>query len=174
MIFLPLLKDQIVTFAVRLPEYWALIWDWLKPMLQKLPSTETEFLTAKISNFATDNVKVLGKIIGGIVSGGMAFVSLLSLVFITPIVSFYILRDWDKMITKTDNLLPRDHVDVIRQLLNEINVILSGFIRGQATVCLCLGLFYGIGLSLVGLDVGLIIGFISGLLSFIPYVGSVS
>jgi predicted PurR-regulated permease PerM len=87
-------------------------------------------------------------------------------------VAFYLLNDWDHMIAKVDSWLPRDHAPTIRALASEIDGAMAGFIRGQGTVCLLLGLFYAIALSLAGLNFGLLIGLGAGLLSFIPYIGS--
>ncbi len=102
----------------------------------------------------------------------MALVNILSLLVVTPIVAFYLLVDWDRIVAKIDGWLPRDHVEEIRAIARDIDKSLAGFIRGQGTVCLLLGLFYAIGLSLAGLKFGLAIGFGAGLLSFIPYVGA--
>lgn len=91
---------------------------------------------------------------------------------IVPVVSVYLLLDWDRMIAMIDDLLPRDHAPVIRRLASEIDKTLSGFIRGMGTVCLILGTYYAIALMLVGLQFGLVVGFVAGLLTFIPYVGA--
>ena len=91
---------------------------------------------------------------------------------ITPIVAFYLLADWDHLVAKVDSWLPRDHVEELRAIARDIDSAMAGFIRGQGTVCLLLGIFYATGLSLVGLKSGLAIGFAAGLLSFIPYVGA--
>jgi predicted PurR-regulated permease PerM len=99
-------------------------------------------------------------------------VNLLSLVIVTPIVAFYLLTDWDRMVARLDSWLPRPHVETLRGLAREMDDAMAGFIRGQAVVCLLLGLFYAIGLSLAGLNFGLLIGLAAGILSFIPYVGS--
>ena len=89
----------------------------------------------------------------------------------TPIVAFYLLRDWDRVVASVDGWLPRRHADEIRSIAREIDGVLSGFLRGQFIVCLALAAFYGVGLSLVGLDFGLIIGISTGLLSFVPIFG---
>lgn len=107
-------------------------------------------------------------------SQGLALVGVMSLVFITPVVTFYMLLDWDNMVARIDQLLPRDHAETIRQLAREINAVLSGFLRGQGLVCLFLGVFYAIGLTVVGLRFGLVIGIITGVLSFIPYLGTIT
>ena len=103
-----------------------------------------------------------------------AFVSLLSLLVVTPVVAFYMLLDWDKMIATIDSLVPLRHREVVRGLAREIDAAMAGFLRGQSLVCLFLGLWYGIGLSIIGLNFGLLIGLTGGVLSFIPYVGSLS
>lgn len=90
---------------------------------------------------------------------------------ITPIALYYMLKDWDKMVSTIESLLPKGEKNYISQVFNKINAKLSNFIRGQLLVCLCLGLFYATGLSLVGLKLGLLIGFLTGLFSFMPYVG---
>jgi predicted PurR-regulated permease PerM len=109
-----------------------------------------------------------------VLTGSLVVVNILSLLFITPIVTFYMLRDWDVMVSKVNAWLPRQHAETIRIQLREIDRTLAGFVRGQATVCLALGTFYGVGLTAVGLDLGLIIGLGSGLVSFIPYLGTLS
>jgi predicted PurR-regulated permease PerM len=106
-------------------------------------------------------------------SGGMALVNVVSLLVVTPIVAFYLLADWDRLVAKVDSWVPRDHVEDIRTIARDVDRALAGFIRGQGTVCLLLGLFYAIGLSIAGLKFGLAIGFGAGLLSFIPYVGAI-
>ena len=102
----------------------------------------------------------------------MAIINLLGLLFITPVVTFYMLRDWEKVLAAIDGALPLDHADTIRKLAREIERRHRGYLRGQALVCLCLGSIYAIGLSLVGLQFGLVIGLIAGAISFIPFVGT--
>ncbi len=104
----------------------------------------------------------------------MAIVNVVSLLIVTPIVAFYLLADWDHIVAKVDGWLPRDHVEDIRAIARDINTAMAGFIRGQGTVCLLLGLFYAVGLSLAGLKFGLAIGLGAGLLSFIPYIGALT
>jgi predicted PurR-regulated permease PerM len=91
---------------------------------------------------------------------------------ITPVVGVYLLLDWDRMIDRIDALLPRDHAPVIRRLAAEIDTTLASFIRGMGTVCLILGTYYAASLMLVGLQFGLVVGFIAGLVTFIPYLGA--
>src|SRR5690606_40254694 len=89
-------------------------------------------------------------------------------------VAFYLLLDWDNMVTKIDSWVPRQHVVTVRRLAREIDRSVAGFVRGQGSLCLILGTYYAVGLTLVGLNFGLLIGFFAGLISFIPYVGSLT
>jgi len=113
-----------------------------------------------------------GQIIAKVLSGGMAFLNLLSLMLITPVVAFYMLADWEKSMALIDSWLPRDYASTIRRLAHEINDVIAGFIRGQGTVCLLLAIFYSLGLMAVGLDYSLLIGIVSGVAAFVPYVGA--
>jgi predicted PurR-regulated permease PerM len=99
---------------------------------------------------------------------------MISLLVVTPVVTFYMLLDWDRMVAAIDGLVPLRHRDTVRGLAIEIHTALAGFLRGQSLVCLFLGAWYGLGLSLIGLNFGLVIGIIAGVLSFIPYVGSLT
>ena len=91
---------------------------------------------------------------------------------IVPVVAFYLLYDWDNLVAKVDGLLPRDHAPTVRKLVHQIDRTMAGFVRGQGTVCVILGIFYAVALMLVGLNFGLVVGFIAGALTFIPYVGA--
>ena len=97
---------------------------------------------------------------------------MLSLLVITPLVAFYLLRDWDLITEKIDVWLPRRAQPKIREQAGAIDDTLAAFVRGQSSVCLILALFYGIGLTLVGLKSGLLVGFGAGFISFVPYVGA--
>jgi predicted PurR-regulated permease PerM len=127
-----------------------------------------------ISEFAGQGAQWLGTFLRSLWSGGAAIVSLASLVVVTPVVAFYILLDWSRMIATIDSWIPIPHRPAVRNVAREVDKALSGFVRGQSLVCLFLGLWYGVGLSLIGLNFGFLIGFSAGVLSFIPYVGSLS
>ena len=99
-------------------------------------------------------------------------VNALVFLIVAPVVAFYMLLDWDRMIARIDALLPRDHQATIRDLAGQIDRTLAGFVRGQGTVCLILGTFYAVALMTVGLQFGVVVGFIAGLLTFIPYIGA--
>ena len=117
-------------------------------------------------------IQWISNLLGEILSGGLAFLNVMSLILITPIVSFYLLREWDEIVAWVDSYLPRDAAPEIREQARLIDETMAGFIRGQASVCLTLGAFYGIGLTLLGLNSGLLVGLAAGFISFVPYVGA--
>jgi predicted PurR-regulated permease PerM len=130
-------------------------------------ASATNDLVAQAAQWAASFLKSL-------LTRGEALISLISLLVVTPVVVFYMLLDWPKMIATIDGFVPLRHRETARALAREINTALAGFLRGQSLVCLILGAWYGIGLSLIGLNFGLLIGITAGILSFIPYVGSLT
>lgn len=177
-VLVPIIEDQVLAFAHKVPGYVDTLNERLQPLLaeakRRLSPRDIEKLRSSAGEYAGTAASWLLGAVRGVLSGSLAVFNVLSLVFVTPVVTFYLLRDWDKMVRAVDGWLPRHHADTIRAQMKEINRTLSGFIRGQATVCLALGAIYGVGLSLVGLDLGLVIGMASGMLSFIPYLGSIT
>ena len=119
-------------------------------------------------------MEILINAVGGLLQSGIALLNLVSLLFVTPVVTFYMLRDWDRMVATVDSWLPLSQRDTIRVIARDIDSAIAGFIRGQAMVCLILGGFYAVGLSLIGLNFGVLIGLTAGMLSFIPFVGSIT
>lgn len=107
-----------------------------------------------------------------VLSSFAGIINIVLLFVVVPVVAVYLLLDWDNMVARVDDLLPRDHAPVIRQLAVEIDQTLNAFIRGMGTVSLILGTYYAVALMLVGLQFGLVVGFIAGLVTFIPYVGA--
>ena len=140
----------------------------------RLSEEEMKALREKIGGIASpDSLAWIGKALGGLWSGGAALFNLLSLLFITPIVAFYLLLDWDRMVAVLDSYIPRKNVPTVHAVMRDIDRVLSGWVRGQFLVCAMLGVFYAAGLTLVGLDFGLIIGLVTGLVSFMPYFGMI-
>ena len=174
-IVFPIIQKQLTLFLAGLPSYVVLLWNKIEPYIAELKKVfpdQTDNLQQTVSEHLSGGVKLLLGTLKKLLSGSMAFINLLSVVLITPVVAFYLLRDWNKFCDIIKGLLPREEAKTIKKLLAEMNDIISGFVRGQATVCLCLGIFYAVGLTLCGLDLGLLIGLGIGALSFIPYVGS--
>ena len=174
-LLVPLLQAQIASFAKQLPHYLDVFRGsvalWIERIEMRIDPADAERLQAAAGDFAGKVIAWLGGLLAGLWSGGLALVNLLSLIFITPVVTFYLLRDWDRLIERIDGWLPRERAPVIRGLAREIDTTLAGFARGQALVCLCLAIFYGTALPLIGLDFGLVVGITTGLLAIIPYVG---
>lgn len=177
LVVVPVLADQALKLAQDLPALAQALVARLdeitpqavKDMLAKAGGTST----GSLGDMAGKATGWVATVIQSVWSGGMAIVNVLSLLIITPIVAFYLLADWDKLVAKVDSWLPRDHVEEVRMIARNIDSAMAGFIRGQGTVCLLLGLFYAVGLSLAGLKFGLAIGLGAGLLSFVPYVGAI-
>ncbi len=174
----PLIQAQIVGLVAALPGYAEALQSALTPLFEAMRAqvSEAEFqqLRDSAGQYVGSAVGWIGSVIGGIWRGGMAILDVISLLVITPIVAFYLLRDWDRLTEKVDTLLPRPYAATIRGLMAEVDQSLASFIRGQGMVCAILGIFYAVGLTIVGLNFGLLVGLGAGLVSFIPYVGSVA
>ena len=113
-----------------------------------------------------------GELLNTILSSAAGIINIVMLFVIVPVVAVYLLLDWDRMVARIDELLPRDHAPTIRKLASDIDRTLASFIRGMGTVCIILGTYYAIALMLIGLQFGLVVGFIAGLVTFIPYLGA--
>lgn len=171
----PLLQDQFRALIDALPTYIEHMRAAAQPWTEKLrniaPGLDAGLIQKQLSAQVQTQAPVAAKTVW---KGGMAVIDIISFIFIAPIVAFYMLRDWDRMLAKIDECIPRQHVKTVRQLAREMDQALSGFVRGQALVCLLLGTFYAIALTLIGLDFGFFIGFAAGVLTFMPYVGTIS
>ncbi len=172
------IDEQLGHFISSVPTYLTALLKKIEPVFvelqQRFPDLDAEKVRQYIRSNMANGLKVFGSIVKGVISSGFAFFNVLSLLLITPVVAFYMLRDWDKFVGKVDGLLPRHSKASIEKQAREIDRILAGFIRGQLSVCVLLGTFYAVGLYLVGLDLGVLVGFIAGIISFIPYVGSIT
>lgn len=176
LLIMPLLHTQFLEFGVRIPSYLSSIQTKVLTLVTTFQPhfSETDISTIKKSLTGVINSDVmgwLGNLFSRIWDGGVALLNILSLLFITPVVMFYLLRDWDRILEILDGWIPRKHLPIIRQQFSEINSVLSAFVRGQISVCILLGFFYGAGLSIMGLEFGFIIGLVTGLVSFVPYFG---
>jgi predicted PurR-regulated permease PerM len=175
-IFIPIIINQFNDFLRHIPGYveqfqqfithtqTTMLPDWIRSQLGAIKDN--------FSSILSDGLSFVGGLFAQIWSSGKALVNIISLMVVTPVVAFYILLDWDRMIAKVDAWVPRDHVLTVRQIAREVDQAIAGFIRGQGSLCIILGVYYGVGLSLVGLNFGLLIGLFAGMISFIPYVGS--
>ena len=178
LVVLPVLSTQLFDFIQRLPAYVTRLQglfteenrEWLSHLLgDRLPD-----LQQSISELMTQAVTYLAGMLSSVWTGGQAVLSMFALMVVTPVVVFYILCDWDTMIDFMDRLIPIPQRDVVRDLAKSMDMSIAGFVRGQAMVCLILGTFYAVSLSMIGLNFGLLIGIVSGIITFIPYVGSLT
>lgn len=112
-------------------------------------------------------------LLNSVLSSALSLINIIFLLVVAPVVAFYLLLDWDRMLAEIDDLLPREHAPTIRGLAREIDATLAGFIRGQGTVMLIQGIYYAVALMIAGLQFGLVVGAVAGLISFIPYIGSI-
>jgi predicted PurR-regulated permease PerM len=173
----PLLGGQLSSFIENIPGYvtklQSLLSDPSRPWVQKLLGAGFSNDKA-ITDLVTQGAGWLTTFLKSLWSGGRALVSLFSLIVVTPVVAFYLIFDWHQMIDTVDNWIPLRQRETVRQLARETDKAIAGFVRGQSAVCLILGSFYAVALTLSGLNFGLLIGLISGLITFIPYVGSMT
>ena len=175
LIAVPVLISQLAGFLERLPSYV----DRLQALGDTLLRTQLgQFfgngdVGASVDQMVSQGASWAATLFASIWAGGQAVIGVISLIVVTPVVAFYILYDWDRMVARLDSLIPRDHLPIVRRLARDIDKALAGFVRGQGTVCLILGLFYAIALSIIGLNFGFLIGSVAGLISFLPFVGSI-
>lgn len=162
---------QIGRIVEDLPGTWEGIKLWLSDRIPGL-DLQGDFLQEQIQTLGAAIQSRSGEVVNALLSSAQGIINAIVLVVIVPVVTFYLLMDWDRMVAQIDDLLPREHQSTIRDLARQIDRTLASFIRGQGTVCLILGTYYGIALMLAGLNFGLVVGLIAGLISFIPYVGA--
>ena len=175
LMLVPLFGQQAVGLVARLPGY---VTD-LQKLAQTLAPQFSEWLgperaaqlEASLADLIGRAVELAGSITAQVAQSGITVINTIAILFITPVVAFYLLLDWEGMIQRVDELLPRAYAEEIRNVLDQIDKSMAGVIRGQGSVILVLCVYYATALSLVGLNFGLAIGLIGGLLSFIPYVG---
>ena len=177
MFVLPMLVDQLIDLAEKLPGYFLSVRDLVAGYLKQWFGDqwiESQLgLDGTVKDLAQKATEWIGKLLPSVWSGGLAIVNFLALIIITPVVTFYLLLDWDRMMRDISSWLPRDHADTIHQIAHDIDEVISGFVRGQITVLVILGLFYVVALTLIGLNFGLLIGLGAGLISFVPFVGAI-
>ncbi len=167
----PALITQLIDLVDTLPTLFDQLRDFVKrqfPALLDRQSNTHQFLVSLGDTLKGKTGDILQTVMASVGSA----VNVVVLLVIVPVVAVYLLLDWDRMIARINELLPRDHAPIIRQLAGEIDAVLASFVRGMGTVCLILGTYYAVALMIVGLQFGLIVGFIAGLVTFIPYLGA--
>ena len=177
MVVAPIISEQFTAFVDNLPGYLtklqSIVADPSRPWLAKIfgggnlsdPGKSDSGLVMQASGY-------IGTFLASVWSGSRAVFSVLSLLIITPVVAFYLLVDWEKVVATIDGCIPLHHRSTVHTLAHDIDAAIAGFVRGQAVICLILATYYSIGLTLTGLNFGFLIGMMTGLLSFIPFVGA--
>jgi predicted PurR-regulated permease PerM len=174
-VVVPVLANQIFALIDHVPGYvrrlQSLVSEhsWLQGMIGGSPGVEEP-----LKGLLNKSIGYLTGLLPTLLSKGEALLSLFSLLVITPVVAFYLLCDWDRLLQAFDDLIPLHQRKTVRGLVRDINKALSGYLHGQLLVCLILGVYYAVGLTLAGLSYGVLIGAVSGFLTFIPYVGSLT
>ncbi|MEO6155102.1 MAG: AI-2E family transporter [Thermomonas sp.] len=176
-ILVPLLERQILTLMESLPRYrdWfigiALPWLEQRTGLQILAWLDPGRLFTLVREHWEEAGGFATTVLGYVSRSGFAVLGMIANIVLLPVLTFFFLRDWDLLVDRIGALVPRDHFTVVRKLAMESDAVLGGFLRGQLLVMLILGVLYGVGLWAVGLDLGILIGVIGGLLTFVPYLG---
>lgn len=174
--FWPILQGQIIAASKTLPETAAKLRPWLDQVLDNLNAKTGITLGGNaeslLAGFSEQALEKLNQVFSGIVQSSLAVFNMLTLALISPVVAFYLLRDWDHMVTKVDSWLPTEAAPTIREQMGNVDSVLAGFVRGQLMVSLIMGVMYGLGWSLVGLELGLVLGVLAGIMAFIPFVGA--
>jgi predicted PurR-regulated permease PerM len=176
LLLVPLISDQVENLVHNLPGYVDWIQNTALPWLQrKLRLDPDAFDTSRLMAAIRAHIGSIGAVattvLGTVSRSSLGAVMWLTNVVLVPVVAFYLLRDWDRLIAYIDSVLPRSVQPTVAHLARESDAVLGAFVRGQLLVMLGLGIFYGGALTLVGLSVGPLIGMVAGLLSFVPYLG---
>ncbi|KPN19874.1 hypothetical protein AO715_07950 [Xanthomonas sp. Mitacek01] len=177
-ILVPMIERQIVTLIDSLPQYrdWlmgtALPWIEQRTGYEVMAWLDTERLIELIRGHWQQAGGVAATVLAYASRSGFAILALVINLVLVPILAFYFMRDWDLLVERVASLIPRDHIDTATRLARETSESLGGFLRGQFLVMLGQGAIYAVGMSLVGLRLGLLIGMVAGLISFIPYLGA--
>jgi len=174
----PLLGTEVADFIVKVPQYIRQLQAFAnnpgRPWLRKIIGeglSEAEQSAGQITSAAADWIPTF---LRSLWSDSRALMSILSLMVVTPIVTIYLLMDWKRLVAAIDSLIPAAQHETVLALSGELNDTISGFLRGQGTICLILAFYYALALRLIGLNHGILIGLAAGLISFIPYLGSLT
>ncbi len=177
MLIMPLISNQIGALLNALPSYIEKVrghyLPWIENWITRFSPQDVEKLHNAAGQSAGEVAGFFGNLLKNLVANGVQMIDTIAMMIVTPVVAFFTLRDWPTLTKTIDAILPLRYYDIIRAQLSEIDRTLSGFIRGQALVCLSLGIIYSTGLTFTGLQYSAAIGVTAGVLSFIPYVGTI-
>jgi predicted PurR-regulated permease PerM len=177
-LILPVLGQQIANFVEHVPQYFEkirlIVQDQSKGWLGQVVGEKLPDAQKQLGGVASSAAGWIAGFLTSLWSGGKALIGVISLLVIAPIVAFYMLIDWERMIATIDSWVPLQHRETVRGLVREMDGAISGFVRGQALVCLILGTFYSVALITLGVNFGLLIGITAAILGFAPYIGTLT
>ncbi|KAF1718501.1 AI-2E family transporter [Pseudoxanthomonas yeongjuensis] len=179
-ILVPLIESQISTLIESLPRYrlWftgvAIPWIEARTGMQIAAWLDLGHLIELMRSNWERAGGVATTVLGYVSRSGFALIGMLTSIVLIPVITFFFLRDWDLLVGRVASMVPRDHIGTVTRLARESSDVLGGFLRGQFLVMIILGVMYGVGLWAVGLDLGILIGIVAGLLTFVPYLGPTS
>ena len=175
LLVVPLALQQAIGLALKLPGYVNQLQQLASERIPELFTSLGEQRVVQFQNTLAEllnqGIGIVGGLLAQVMQSGLTLINALAVMLVTPVVAFYLLLDWDRMSNTFDNMLPRVYAADIRSVLDDIDTAMSGVIRGQGTVMISLSIYYGVALSVAGLNFGIAIGLTTGLLSFVPYVG---
>ena len=176
-ILVPLIASQIDLLRVKLPGYIGWLKEFILPYLYSMLGVEQNHeLVEKLQVMLTANWQKASDIaviaIGAVSQSGLAVVGFVSALILVPVLTFYLLRDWDILLSHIQDLLPRRQLPLVQQLAKECDDVLGAFLRGQLLIMICLGLIYSLGLMMLGVDLALLVGLVAGVASIVPYLGA--
>lgn len=180
LLLLPMVQRQVVTLIQSLPGYAAWVNDTLLPWVESRTRVDVDhyldigYLVTVVREHWESAGGVARTVLGYVTRSGSMLIGLAVNAVLVPVLAFFFLRDWDALVERIAALVPPRHLPTVERLARESDVVLGGFLRGQFMVMLILGIGYAVGLQIVGLDLGILIGLIAGLLTFVPYVGPAS
>ena len=171
----PLIASQVAGLVTRVPEYSGdlqhLVQSWAPQLNQWLGAERVAQIETNLSQFLGTGVEFIGSVTAQLASSGLTVLNTVAVLFLTPIVALYLMIDWDRMVRAIDDLLPREHRREIRQVLDQMDTAMAGVIRGQGAVIVVLCIYYAAALTLTGLNFGLVIALLTGLLDIVPFLG---
>ena len=174
-LLVPLIQNQVITLIAKVPSFVTFVQDQFGRLMdllqQKLPADQMSKLRDMVGTKLGEALSWLATLLQSLVTSSFAILNIVSLVIVTPVVTFFVLRDWEKLVVLVDDYLPRQSLATVRQQARIVSDMLVGFTHGQALVCLCLAIYYGTTLSFAGLDSGLALGLLIGVLAVIPILG---
>lgn len=176
----PLVARQVSQFADNMPEYSDRIMEKINPYLDWVQDKTGYDVVDEIQSKVEENIgstlqfsqKIMASLMVGLLAGGRAIIEFVSTLLLVPIVAYFMMKDWPRIVATVDNIVPREWLATVHDLLRKIDRKISGFLRGQILVCFILGGGYAVALTVAGLNYGFLIGIMTGILSVIPYVGS--